>query len=189
MSGNAIQPETEGTMKSILGNVPSSPHSGVTRAVRSGIDSDSSHGAVMPPLYLSANYSFQSLGQKREYDYSRTGNPSRDQFGAALAELEGGAGAVVTGSGMSAVTLVASLLDAGDRVVVPHNCYGGCHRLFDHLSRKGRFEAHFVDFTRPGALAAACDELKPRMIWVETPSNPLLRVTDIEAVLPVRLLR
>ena len=77
----------------------------ITRAVRSGVDNDPVHGAVMPPLYLSANYSFAGLGEKREYDYSRTGNPSRDQFGNALAELEGGAGAVITGSGMSAVTL------------------------------------------------------------------------------------
>lgn len=153
-----------------------------TRAVRSGIDTDPAHGAVMPPLYLSANYSFEALGEKRAYDYSRTGNPSRDQFGSALAELEGGCGSVVTGSGMSAVTLVASLLGPGDRVIVPHNCYGGCYRLFSSLSKKGQFEAHFIDFTNADVLQAACERIEPTMIWVETPSNPLLRITDIEAV-------
>ncbi len=153
-----------------------------TQAVRAGIDHDRSHGAVMPPLYLSANYSFKGLGQKREYDYSRTGNPSRDLLGSALSELEGGAGAVITGSGMSAVTLVTSLLSPGDSVIVPHNCYGGCHRAFSSLSRKGHFSAQFIDFTSAGQLQAACELHSPRMIWVETPSNPLLRVTDIQAV-------
>jgi cystathionine gamma-synthase len=139
----------------------------------------------MPPLYLSANYSFQGLGQQRAYDYSRTANPSRDLLASALAELEGGAGAVVTSSGMSAVLLATSLLSAGDRVVVPHNCYGGCHRAFSALSRRGHFAAHFADFTRSGELEASCAQLRPRMIWVETPSNPLLRVTDIRAAAAV----
>jgi cystathionine gamma-synthase len=102
-------------------------------------------------------------------------------LGSALAELEGGAGAVITGSGMSAVTLVTSLLSPGDSVIVPHNCYGGCHRAFSSLSRKGLFSAQFVDFTAAGQLQAACELHPPRMIWVETPSNPLLRVTDISA--------
>lgn len=154
----------------------------VTRAVRAGVDRDTAHGAVMPPLYLSANYSFAGLGKKRAYDYSRTGNPSRDLLASSLAELEGGAGAVVTPSGMSAVVLATSLLSAGDTVIAPHNCYGGCHRAFSALSRRGHFAARFVDFTREGELASACEELKPKMIWVETPSNPLLRVTDIGAV-------
>jgi cystathionine gamma-synthase len=180
MSGQTIHTETKAIMKTLPGStLPPAPS---TRAVRSGIDTDSAHGAVMPPVYLSANYSFEALGQKRDYDYSRTGNPGRDQFADALAGLEGGSGAVVTGSGMSAVTLVVSLLQPRDRVLVPHNCYGGCHRLFDSLSRKGHFEAIFVDFTQPGELAAACERLEPAMIWVETPSNPLLRITDIQAV-------
>jgi len=156
-----------------------------TRAVRSGIKSDTAHGAVMPPLYLSSNYAFEALGEPGRYDYSRTANPNRDQFGATLAELERGAAAVVTGSGMSAVTLITTLLNPGDRLIVPHNCYGGCHRLFSRLAGKGQFEAQFVDFTREGALEAACHAASPRMIWVETPSNPLLRITDIAAVAAV----
>jgi len=153
-----------------------------TSAVQAGIDQDPTYGAVMPPLYLSTNYSFAAIGEKRAYDYSRTANPTRDLLAATLAELEGGAGASVTATGMAAVTLVASLLDAGDRVIVPHNCYGGTHRLFTALNRTGRLEAQFLDFSEPGALAAACRKKAPKLIWVETPSNPLLRVTDIQAV-------
>jgi cystathionine gamma-synthase len=153
-----------------------------TATVRAGVDQDPAHGSVMPPLYLSANYSFEGLGRKRPHDYSRTSNPSRDLLGQALAKLEGGSGAVVTGSGMSAVTLVASLLSPSDVVIVPNNCYGGCHRLFSSLARKGQFSVHFADFTRSGELQAACERLRPKMIWVETPSNPLLRITDVEAV-------
>jgi len=157
-------------------------HSKVTATVRAGIDRDAAHGSVIPPLYLSANYSFEGLGGKREYDYARTGNPTRDQLGAALSELEGGQGAVVTNSGMAAVVLVSHLLKAGDTVIVPHNCYGGCYRAFDSLSRAGHFTARFVDFNDAAALQKACEEYRPSMIWVETPSNPLLRITDIAAV-------
>jgi len=154
----------------------------VTGAVRAGVNKDTQYGSVMPPLYLSTNYSFDGFGGKRKYDYSRTGNPTRDQLGQALAELEGGAGAVVTNTGMSAVVLVTYLLGAEDTIIAPHNCYGGCYRAFDSLARQGRFRTAFVDFTDLDRLRRASLELKPRIIWVETPSNPLLRVTDIRAV-------
>jgi cystathionine gamma-synthase len=154
----------------------------ITSTVRAGIDKDSQHGSVMPPLYLSANYSFEGLGGKRQYDYSRSGNPTRDLLGEAIAELENGAGAVVTNTGMSAVVLVTSLLQPGDTLVAPHNCYGGCHRAFSALSEGGRFTARFLDFSDLAALDRACRAQAPKMIWVETPSNPLLRVTDIPAV-------
>src|SRR5690606_9252653 len=96
-----------------------------TRAVRAGIDCDPAWGAVVPPLVLSSNFSFEGFGGKREYDYTRSGNPTRDQFGNALAALEGGAGAVVTSTGMSAITLLLhALLEPGDRLVVPHDAYG-----------------------------------------------------------------
>jgi cystathionine gamma-synthase len=153
-----------------------------TRSVRAGIDQDAQHGSVMPPLYLSANYSFAGLGQQRRYDYSRSGNPTRDLLGETLAGMEGGRGCVVTNSGMSAVVLVTSLLKPGDLLVAPHNCYGGCYRAFASLAEKGRFQARFLDFTRLDALARDCAEMRPKLIWVETPSNPLLRVTDIAAV-------
>ncbi len=152
-----------------------------TRAVRAGIDCDTAHGAVVPPIVLSSNFSFEGFDQKRRYDYTRSGNPTRDQFATALADLEGGAGGVVTSSGMSAITLVLALLEPTDLLVVPHDCYGGSWRLFDALARKGQFRLRTVDFSDPRALADALLQA-PRLVWVETPSNPLLRITDIRFV-------
>ncbi|HVI05031.1 MAG TPA: cystathionine gamma-synthase [Sphingomicrobium sp.] len=153
-----------------------------TRAVRAGIDTDTAFGAVAPPLVLSANFSFDGFDGKRRYDYSRSGNPTRDQLGEALASLEGGAGSVVTATGMAAVTLVLhALLEPGDRLLVPHDCYGGSWRLFTALAAKGTFELDSCDFTDAAALGEALDR-KPNLVWIETPSNPLLRITDIAAV-------
>ena len=157
-----------------------------TRAVRAGIESDTQHGAVVPPLHLSTNYSFNGLGLngvggKRAYDYSRSGNPTRDLLGEALADLEQGAGAVVTASGMSAVALALELVPAGATVLAAHDCYGGTWRLLDAWAKKGRFSVAFADLTDPAALAAGLAK-KPALVWVETPSNPLLRITDIRHV-------
>lgn len=153
-----------------------------TRAVRAAIDRDPAYGAVVPPLVLSTNFSFAGFEQKRAYDYTRSGNPTRDQLGDALAALEGGAGAVVTASGMAAITLVLSLLSPGERLVVPHDCYGGSWRLFDALAKKGHFELVVADLTDPDALRNVL--AKPtRLVWIETPSNPLLRITDLRAVI------
>ncbi|WP_036137236.1 cystathionine gamma-synthase [Luteibacter sp. 9135] len=152
-----------------------------TRAVRAGIESDTQHGAVVPPLHLSTNYAFEGFGRKRAYDYSRSGNPTRDLLGEALTELEEGAGAVVTGSGMSAVALALELVPSGALVLAAHDCYGGTWRLLDAWAKKGRFRLRFVDFTEPTALADGLAE-KPALVWVETPSNPLLRITDVRHV-------
>ena len=150
-----------------------------TLAVRAGIDRDEAYGAVTPPLVLSSNFSFAGFGEKRRYDYTRSGNPTRDLFAGALAELEGGAAAVATASGMAAVALVLNaLLSPGDRLVVPHDGYGGSWRLFDALARKGHFELDVVDLTDARALAAAL-AASPKLVWIETPSNPLLRITDL----------
>jgi cystathionine gamma-synthase len=152
-----------------------------TRAVRTAIESDTQHGAVVPPLHLSSNYAFAGFGEKREYDYTRSGNPTRDALGEALTTLEGGAGAVVTASGMAALNVLVQLLQPGDLLVVPHDCYGGTYRLYEALGRKGHFEVLFVDQTDDAALASACAR-KPRLILTETPSNPLLRIVDIAKV-------
>lgn len=154
----------------------------ITDTVRAGIDSDGQHGSVMPPVYLSSNFSFEGLGGKREYDYSRSGNPTRDVLAEAITGLEGGHGTVVTNTGMSAVVLVTHLLKPEDTIVAPHNCYGGCYRAFSSLSGMGRFKTQFADFTDTEALRRTCLTHRPRMIWVETPSNPLLRITDIRAM-------
>lgn len=152
-----------------------------TIAAREGIDTDTQYGAVVPPIYLSTNYTFAGYGDKREYDYCRSGNPTRSTLAGALAQLEGGASAVVTNTGMSAVTLVTSLLGPEDLVVVPHDCYGGCFRLFTSLAKKGAFQLLVVDQNDETALDEALGR-KAKMIWLETPSNPLLRLVDIEAI-------
>ena len=152
-----------------------------TIAVRAAIESDQQHGAVVPPLYLSSNFAFAGYGEKREYDYTRSGNPTRDALADALAELEGGAGAVVTSSGMAALTLLCQLLDPGDLLIAPHDCYGGTYRLLDTLCNKGLFKVQFVDQTDAAAVARACLG-KPKLILTETPSNPLLRIVDIQRI-------
>ena len=154
-----------------------------TNAVRAGIDRDTAFGAVTPPLVLSSNFSFAAFGEKRQYDYTRSGNPTRDLLGEALADLEGGAGAVVTSTGMSAITLLLhALLKPGQRLVVPHDAYGGSWRLFNALAAKGAFELTTIDFTDPRALAETL-ATQPAVVWIETPSNPLLRVTDLRFVI------
>lgn len=150
-----------------------------TAAVRAAIETDSQHGAVVPPLHLSSNYTFRAFGEKREYDYTRSGNPTRDALADALCQLEGGAGATVTSSGMAALNLVLQLLEPGDVLVAPHDCYGGTYRLFESLATKGHFDVLFVNQSDEVALRTACAR-KPRLILVETPSNPLLRIVDIE---------
>jgi len=152
-----------------------------TRAVRAGIETDAQHGAVVPPLHLSTNFSFAGFNEKREYDYSRSGNPTRDQLAGALADLEHGTGAVVTSSGMAAVALVLELVPAGGTVLAAHDCYGGTWRLLDAWAKKGRFTVEFRDLTDPVALTGGLAK-KPALVWVETPSNPLLRITDIRHV-------
>jgi cystathionine gamma-synthase len=154
-----------------------------TRAVRAGIDSDRANGGVIPPLTLSATFRFAGLDDKPRYDYTRSGNPTRDILASALADLEGGAGAVVTASGMGAVTTVLhALIAPGERLLAPHDCYGGSWRLFEALSAKGLFEFETCDFTDRQQLARAL-ERRPKLVWIETPSNPLLRITDLEAVI------
>lgn len=144
-----------------------------TIAVCSGLNDDEQYGCVVPPIHLSSTYNFTGFNRPRAHDYSRRGNPTRDVVQRALAELEGGAGAVMTSSGMSAILLVA-----------PHDCYGGSYRLFDSLSKRGAFRVKFVDQGNAAALAAALEE-KPKLVLVESPSNPLLRVADIAAICQV----
>jgi cystathionine gamma-synthase len=152
----------------------------VTHTVRAGLECDDHTGCVMPPLHLSSTFAFRGFGEKRAYDYTRSGNPTRDLLAEALTELEQGSGAVVTASGMAAVTLAGYLVPAGARIVAPHDCYGGTYRLFDAWRRRGEREVEFVDF---GDAQAVRDALaRPTaLLWIETPSNPLLRITDIAA--------
>ncbi|HHT13905.1 MAG TPA: O-succinylhomoserine (thiol)-lyase, partial [Propionibacterium sp.] len=150
-----------------------------TDAMRTGLAADPAHGAVVPPMYLSSNFTFEGIGQARQYDYSRSGNPTRDLLGEAIATMEGGVGATVTATGLAGVTLIAeAFVPTGGRVVVQHDAYGGTWRLFTFLAQQGRFAVDFVDFNDDESLGAAL-AVGPALVWVETPSNPLLRITDL----------
>ncbi|EIO3965900.1 O-succinylhomoserine (thiol)-lyase [Vibrio parahaemolyticus] len=153
-----------------------------TIAVRTGIESDSQYHAVVPPIYLSTNYGFPAFGEVPKYDYTRSGNPNRGLLESALSELESGKGAVVTNCGTSALNLwVSAFLGPDDLIVAPHDCYGGTYRLFNTRANKGDFKVQFVDQSDEQALEVALAK-KPKLILLETPSNPLVRVVDIAAV-------
>jgi O-succinylhomoserine (thiol)-lyase len=151
-----------------------------TRAVRAGLSSDPAFGAVVAPLHLSVSYEFAEPDRPGLYDYGRSANPTRDLFGKAVADLEGGATGCVTASGMGAITTtVLALLPANGTVLAPADCYGGTWRLFEALHRTGRIgRIDYVDFSDPAAATAAI-ATGPDLVWVETPSNPLLRVADL----------
>lgn len=138
-------------------------------------------GGVVPPLYQSDTYRWPDSDTKPDYDYSRTVNPNRDVLAETLAELEGAAGGAVTNSGQSAALLALLLLPGDALVVAPHDCYGGTYRLIKGLEEQGRLRSLFVDLADREARAVAM-AAKPALVWIETPSNPLLRVTDIAAI-------
>ncbi len=151
----------------------------ITQTVRAGLESDDATGAVVPPIHLTSTFAFRCFGEKRSYDYTRSGNPTRDLLGAAIAELELGVGGVITATGMAAITLVGYLIPAGGRIIAPHDCYGGTYRLFEAWRKRGERQVEFINFVDEAAVRAALS--KPAaLLWIETPSNPLLRITDIE---------
>ncbi|MEN3753162.1 cystathionine gamma-synthase [Mangrovibacter sp. SLW1] len=153
-----------------------------TIAVRSGLNNDEQYGCVVPPIHLSTTYNFTDFNSPREHDYSRRGNPTRDVVQRTLAELEGGAGAVMTNTGMSAIHLLTAIfLNPGDLLVAPHDCYGGSYRLFDSMAKRGCYRVQFVDQNDDSALESALAQ-KPKLVLIESPSNPLLRVVDIAKI-------
>jgi len=152
-----------------------------TAAVQAGINIDPHHGAVVAPIYLSSTYSLKGFNDKREFDYSRTGNPTRATFAQAIATLEQGRVGIVTSTGMAAVHLICQILSTEDLVVIPHDCYGGSFRLFTHLAKRGQFKLIVVDQNDEKALTKALVQ-KPKLVLLESPSNPLLRLVDIEKV-------
>lgn len=153
-----------------------------TIAARAGIESDRTHGAVMPPIYLSSNYTFDGFKGKRQYDYTRSGNPTRDVVGQAIADLEGGFGAVLTASGMAALDLLFHSVKPGELIFAPYDCYGGTYRLLRHKADLGHYRVKFVNQADLATLTSEFQKEAPKLILIETPSNPLLRLTDIEAV-------
>lgn len=149
----------------------------VVAAAKPGFDKGC--GSIVPPLVSSDTFRWDSPDDKPEFDYSRTVSPNRALLVEALAELEGAAGGVVTNSGQSAALLPLLRLPLGARVVAPHDCYGGTYRLLQALAGQGKIACEFVDFANEAAFEKALGN-RLDLLWIETPSNPLLRITDIE---------
>jgi cystathionine gamma-synthase len=139
---------------------------------------DPAYGSIGPAIWTTDTFRWRTPDDKPAFDYSRTINPNRAMLVRTLAELEGAAGGVVTNSGQSAALLALLRLPAGARVVAPHDCYGGTYRLLEAFERQGKIRCTFVDQTDDVAFAAGLGD-DPTLLWIETPSNPLLRITDI----------
>jgi len=153
-----------------------------TRVIHGGQEPDPRTGAVMPPIYATSTYVQSSPGKHKGYEYSRTANPTRDALQAAVANLEGGAAGFGFASGMAATATVLELLDSGSHIVAMHDLYGGSYRLMENVrKRSAGHDVSFVDLTRPSELEAA---VRPntRLVWVETPTNPLLKLVDLSAI-------
>ena len=153
-----------------------------TRVINIGIDSDPAHGAVMPPIYLSSNYTFEGFGKKRTYDYARSGNPTRSVIAEVIADLEGGKGAVMTASGLAALDLLWQDLPGNRRVVVPHDCYGGTQRLLNARAKQGILDLVYVDQNDDAAVREALSQ-PTALLLLETPSNPLMRLVDLQKLI------
>ncbi len=153
-----------------------------TKAIHSGQEPDSATGAVIVPIYATSTYAQESPGQFKGFDYSRTANPTRQSLEECMADLEGGSKAFAFASGMAATATVLELLDSGDHVISMDDLYGGTYRLFENVrKRSSNLEFSFVDLSN---LETLKENLKPntKMIWVESPSNPLLKVVDLKRV-------
>lgn len=156
----------------------SKPKNPATIVASARPDLDPAYGSVGPAIWTSDTFRWPSPDDKPAFDYSRTVNPNRAMLARTLAELEGGVGGVVTNSGQSAALLALLRLPVGARVVAPHDCYGGTYRLLEAFERQGKIRCTFVDQTDDAEFNAKIgDELS--LLWIETPSNPLLRITDV----------
>lgn len=163
-------------------SVDADKHRFATRVIHGGQHPDPQTGAVMPPIYATSTYVQSSPGVHKGYDYSRTRNPTRDALQAAAANLEGGTAGFAFASGMATTSTVLELLDSGSHIIAMHDLYGGSYRLFENVrKRSAGHDVSFVDLTNPAALEAA---IRPntRLVWVETPTNPLLKIVDLSAV-------
>jgi cystathionine gamma-synthase len=152
-----------------------------TIATANGIGADTAFGAVAPPVYLSSTFTFDGFNRPRAHDYTRAGNPTRDVLADTLARLEGGAGAVVTATGTAAIDLTLASLEPGNLIVAPHDCYAGTWRLLIARQAKRQFEVAFIDFADERALVCALSRA-PKLVLIESPSNPLMRVVDIRRI-------
>jgi cystathionine gamma-synthase len=152
-----------------------------TQCVHAGVAPDPTYGAVMPPVYLSSTFAFRDVCTNVGYDYTRSGNPTRAALEEAITLLEGGSGATCTSTGMSAVVVALNLLAHGSRLLCTVDCYGGTFRALEHARNAYGLDVTYLDLADLGAVRAALEQ-SAGMVWIETPSNPLLRLTDIRAV-------
>ena len=152
-----------------------------TQCVHAGVQPDPAYGAVMPPIYQTSTFAFRDVCTNAGYDYTRSGNPTRAALEEALAVLEGGSGSTCTSTGMSAVVVALNLLPHGSHLLCTVDCYGGTFRALEHARATYGLEVTYLDLADLDAVAAAF-QANTRMVWIETPSNPLLRLTDIRAV-------
>jgi len=152
-----------------------------TKCVRAAISPDPTTGAIVPPIYQSATFVLPEIGQSRGFDYTRSSNPTRQLLEEQLAAIEGVRFATAFASGMSAVDAVMRLLDAGDHVVSSDDVYGGVSRLFNRILKRFGVAVTYVDSSSPEKVEAAI-RAETKLVWIETPTNPLLKVTDVEAV-------
>lgn len=152
-----------------------------TAAIHIGQEPDRETGAVIPPVYLTSTFAQLEPGETRGYDYTRSGNPGFDRLGATLAHLEQAEYATVFGSGMAAVTAVISTLSSGDHVVAEENIYGCTYRIYDKVFKKFGVTISYIDLSNP-ANYAEIEKQKPALVWIESPTNPLLKIIDIAAV-------
>jgi cystathionine gamma-lyase len=153
-----------------------------TKVIHAGQAPDPRTGAVMPPIYATSTYAQSSPGEHKGYDYARTRNPTRDALQDCLAELESGHAAFAFSSGMAAIGTILELLEAGSHIVAMHDLYGGSYRIFERVRKhSANLQTTFVDLTEPKNLEKA---IRPdtRMVWIETPTNPLLKLVDLEAI-------
>jgi len=152
-----------------------------TQCVHGGVHKDQQYNSVTTPIYPTSTFYWNSLESHSGYDYTRSGNPTRKALEESLASLEGGAGCVATSTGMSAVHCAMALFSPGDHIIAPADLYGGTFRLFERFLKERGLSFTFVDMTHlPGVAAAFTPQT--RGVWIETPSNPLLKVIDIAAV-------
>lgn len=167
-------------MRIMASELPSDLHF-ETMCVHGGVHKDQQYNSVTTPIYPTSTFYWNSLESHSGYDYTRSGNPTRKALEENLAALEGGAGCVATSTGMSAVHCAMALFSPGDHVIAPADLYGGTFRLFDRFLAEKGLSFTFVDMTKPEQIQAAFRP-ETRVIWIETPSNPLLKVIDIAAV-------
>lgn len=155
-----------------------------TKSVYVGVDKDKSYNSVITPIYPTSTFRFDALGKNKGYDYTRSGNPTRSALEENIASLEGGTGTSATATGMAAITAVLFLLEPGDHVITGDDIYGGSYRVFNFVFTKMKIKFSFINMRDLGAVKRAVTP-KTKMIWIETPSNPLLNIIDMDAVIAI----